>query len=433
MGHESDPLIAGKVVCPEGASTGGFTIEFVNRDTKWRSGQIPLNAEGAFFANLLAEKGTRNVFHIELADRQGTLQKTVPDHVVYTIGAVIEEQPLLKSIGLGKADNTVDWFFKAGMGLPQKKRSSYKTTVALKSGQPGEKFVIPIVEGENESADRNRCVGMLEIDSSMIRRDLPMGADVEVTLRISESRTLTLEAYFPLLDEDFTKQMDVEKSQADAAEIEQTLRREKDRLADLKEKADDAGENDVTGELEQLESDRELNDAARAAKGDPAAAEKAQARLLEFQLKLDAAEEKLKWPALVAEARELQEDLKSLAGEHGTRDHQDKVEDWSELVESIIAKKQTERLSKRIEEGWSLHSQILVSLPGFWVGQFRRMEGDRNRFSDAEAAERLLERGRSYMQQNNIEGLTDVVRKLWNLLPREEAERAQRGIGATIM
>jgi uncharacterized protein with von Willebrand factor type A (vWA) domain len=60
------------------------------------------------------------------------------------------------------------------------------------------------------------------------------------------------------------------------------------------------------------------------------------------------------------------------------------------------------------------------------------MERDRGKFSDTDAAERLLERGREYLQKNNIEGLTDVVRKLWNLLPRDEAEKAQRGVGATI-
>ena len=57
-------------------------------------------------ANLLAERGFRNTFQIELLDKQGTMQKAVPDHIVYTVGAVIEEQPLLKSVGLGKADNS---------------------------------------------------------------------------------------------------------------------------------------------------------------------------------------------------------------------------------------------------------------------------------------------------------------------------------------
>ena len=328
----------------------------------------------------------------------------------------------------------MDIFFKAGSGLPQKKRwpQSYKTTVALKAGQPGEVVRIPLVEGEQEHADRNRVVGALEIDSSMVRRDLPQDSDVEVTLRISESRTLTLEAYFPQLDEEFTKQVEIEKGNADATEIVQTLRKEKERLEALKDKAGDAGETDLVEELEKLEDDRERDDAAIAAKGDPAAAEKAQARVLELQLKLDTAEAKLKWPALVSEARDLKEELKDLAGEHGTSAHRDKVNDWSELVDSIIVKKQTDRLAKRIEEGRNLFAQILFTLPAFWVGQFQRMDRERHKFSDGDGAERLLQRGRSYLQENNVEGLSDVVRKLWSLLPREEAEKAQRGIGATI-
>ena len=361
VGHDAEPLIAGKVTSPDETSTNGFSIEFVNRDTKWRSGQIPLNADGAFMANLLAEKGSRNNFHIELSNQQGSLQKVVPDHVVYTIGAVIEEQPLLKSIGLGKADNSVDWYFKAGAGLPQKKRwpSAYKTTVAVKAGQAGAAIKIPIVEGEEPRADRNRVVGLLEIDSSMLRRDLPAGSEFEITLKISESRAIVLEVYFPLLDEEFTEQVDVEKQGANPAEIAKNYSDEKKRLKELKEIAKVAGDPAAVQDLEQLESDRDLKDAVRAAKGDPAAAEKAQARLLELQKKLDVAEEKQKWPTLVAEARTLQEDLNKLADDHGNSNQQEKAEDWCDKVESIIEKKQTERLPRTIEEGHLIYRQII--------------------------------------------------------------------------
>lgn len=153
---------------------------------------------------------------------------------------------------------------------------------------------------------------------------------------------------------------------------------------------------------------------------------------MEFQLKLDAAEEKLRWPTLVAEARELQDELNDLAKEHGQSIHREKVEDWSELIDTIIAKKQTDRLEKRIEDGRALFAQILCSLPAFWVGQFQRLDRDRSKFTDTATADRLLDRGRNYLQQNNVDGLTDVVRKLWDLLPQEEAEKARRGIGATI-
>jgi molecular chaperone DnaK len=435
VGHESDPLIAGKVTSPSSDSTSGFKIEFVNPSTKWRSGQIPLNSEGGFMGNLLAEKGVRNVFQIELANAHGSLQKVVPDHVVYTVGAVIEEQPLIKSIGLAKADNSVDWFFKGGTGLPQKKRwpGSHRTTVGLKVGQESAAVKIPIVEGEEEHADRNRVVGFLEVNSTMVRRDVPAGSEMEITLRIDESRTVTLEVYFPLLDEEFTKQLEIEKPHADPSQIEATLRSEKTRLQELREKADDAGEETLVEELQRVEEDKDRDEAVRAAKGDPAAAEKAAARVLELQNKLDAIEKKLRWPALVAEARELQEEAASLASDHGNSAQQEKVEDWSEVIDSIIEKKQTDRLPRKIEEGRTIYAQILFSLPGFWVGKFQSMERDRGHFSDPAAAERLFERGREYLRNNNIEGLTDVVRKLWSLLPREEAERAQRGVGSTIV
>lgn len=127
--------------------------------------------------------------------------------------------------------------------------------------------------------------------------------------------------------------------------------------------------------------------------GDPAAAEKAQARILELQLQLDAAEEKLKWPALVAEARELQEELNEMSQEHGKAALREKVDDRSELIDSIITKKQTERLAKHIELGRSLYAQILFALPAFWVSRFQTLERDRSKFTDPSAADRLFERG----------------------------------------
>jgi hypothetical protein len=204
-------------------------------------------------------------------------------------------------------------------------------------------------------------------------------------------------------------------------------------LNKLKEKAEEAGEDSIVEELEQLESDKDRDEAVRAAKGDAGAAEKAQARVLELQNKLDNVEKKLQWPTLVTEARELQENISKLADDHANQSQKDKVEDWSEAIDGIVEKKQIDRLTRKLEEGHTIFGQILCSLPSFWVGNFQRMERDRGNFSDTNAAERLFERGREYLQKNNIEGLTDVVRKLWNLMPSDEAEKAQRGVGSTIL
>ena len=435
VGHENDPLIAGKITNPEDLATTGFTIEFANRDTKWSSGQIPLNAKGAFIANLLAEKGSRNTFHIALSDSQGNLQKTVPDHVNYTIGAVIEEQPLLKSIGLAKADNTVDWLFKEGSGLPQRKRApkSYQTTIPLVAGEKGEALKIPVVEGEMELADRNRPIGELVIDGAMISRNLPAASEVEITLRIDQSRTIKVDAYFPVIDEEFSDDITLEMAGTEAEELSEKFQEEKSRLKSLQEKADGAENEDLVDELEKIESDDDRDAAFRAARGDVGAAEKARAKLVELQNQLDAAEEKLKWPTFVEEARELQERLANIAEITESETLKERANDWSGVVAGIIDKKQQNRLARKIDEGHQLHFQILSSIPAFWVGRFQAMEKDPGTFTDQAASERLFERGRMYMQENNVDGLTDVVRKLWSLMPREEAERQQRGVGSTII
>ena len=59
------------------------------------------------------------------------------------------------------------------------------------------------------------------------------------------------------------------------------------------------GDDEALEEIEELEHDKDRDEVVRAAKGDPGAAEKAQARLLELQNKLDAAEEKLNSPSQV--------------------------------------------------------------------------------------------------------------------------------------
>ena len=123
VGHEIDPLAGGKVLNPDGASVEGFTIELVNPKSQWRSGKVTLRADGAFLINLLAEKGERNVFNIELRDASGTMQKAVPDHMVYTVGAVVEEQPLDQFDGRGSRNKRSRVVLQKGALAYRKRRS----------------------------------------------------------------------------------------------------------------------------------------------------------------------------------------------------------------------------------------------------------------------------------------------------------------------
>ena len=437
VGHETDPLAGGKVSNPDGTSVEGFTIELVNTKSQWRSGKVTLPADGGFLISLRAEKGERNVFNIELRDSGGRLQKAVPDHTVYTVGVVNTEQPLIHSIGVGLATNEVERFFNKGMGLPQKKKAKepFRTARALKAGEEGMVIRVPVVEGESEAADRNRLVGYLHITSAMIKRDLAAGSEIEITLEIDPSRSITVNAYIPVLDEEFEYHLDLTKTNVTPDVLEMDLAREVHRLRSLTNKAAEASDTKATAALQKLRTSELLNEiekAVAAAKGDPDAAEKADKRLLELKLLLDDAERKIEWPMMVSKAREWLEDLDNLVKQHGTAQQQQRAARLAEEVEEMIAEKQVDRLPRRQKDLEALYFEVLFAIPAYWVNQFRRMEQQREAFSGKDESERLFVMGHNYLQQNNADGLKNVVLKLWDLLPKTAVDELQRGLGEIV-
>jgi len=437
IGHENDPLAGGKITSPSGSSVEGFTVEVVNAKTQWRSGKIALRSDGTFVVNLLAEKGQRNVFKIELYDTTGTRQKAVPDHLTYTIGAVVYEQPLIHSMGVARADNSVAWFFQKGSGLPiEKTLRDFQTAYAIKASDPDKEIKIPIVEGESELADRNREIGYLSIPSTKLRRDLPAGSGVELKLKIDKSRLLFLNVYIADLDEEFDHTFDLRKATVTSDKLAEDLATEKSRLKGLVKKAEEANDNDGLAALREVESSellKEIVETITAAKGDPDAAEKADKRLLEFKLRLDKIECGVELPTLISETNGWFEDLDKLLKQHGSSKHQERAAELEDEASEIISKKDANRLSRKLTQIQDLYFQVLFSVPAYWVNQFQRLEKERSKMGNQDEAERLTDMGRNYLNQNNIDGLKNVVTRLWDLLPKQVVDNVQRGLGAGVL
>ena len=436
VGHETDPSVGGKVSSPSGDKVEGFTIELVNNKSQWRSGRITLRSDGAFMLNLHSEKGVRNTFSIELFDSTGSRQQTVPDHLVYTVGAVIEEQPLLNSIGAALAGNSCDTLFKKGSGLPLKVKRTYHTTKPIKVGNTEAAIIIPIIEGENELADRNRLIGSFHITSTMIKRDLPAGSEVEIEFRIDESRLITVIAYVTALDEEFKHQFDLRKKAISPTDIKEDYEKELKRLRSLVKQAEDAEDSKTVDDLEALQSSdlvKEIEEAVAAAQGDHDAGEKAEKRLLEFKLKLDATEANVKWPALVAEINDWLEHLNKVVTQHGTDEQQKRSHELSGEADEIMQQRKTERLGKKLSQVQELYFQVLSSLPSYWVNRFRDLEKKRPQMNDQGKAERLFDMGQRYYQENNVNGLRNVVGQLRELLPPQVVEEDPRGYDSTLI
>jgi len=436
VGMDSAPMVGGKVSGPSTRDFTGFTLELVNTKTQWRSGKISLRADGVFLVNLHAERGDRNTFAIELFDHSGRLQKTSPDVLTYTVGAVVEEQPLINSMGIALANNDYDKLLEKGRGLPLKATCDYRTAHPLRQGESGEVLKIPVIEGELERADRNRLVGYLEISADKIRRDLPAGSEIETTVKIDESRLVTVNAYVPLLDEEFTVKLDMERRKADPERLKQQYEAEMKRLREAKANVGDnpggSAEELIQG-IEKSPLMQEVKDSVVAAQGDPDVAAKCEKRLLELQLKLDEAVDALEWPTLLAQVRQWLKDLDTVVTQHGSKMQRDKAAELGEDIKDIVVKRETDRLRKKLDQVQRLYWVIVTAQPGFWVHQFLYLEEQKHKMSDHLRATRLLDQGRECMEKNNFVGLQNIVRNLWDLLPREVVEAAQRGYQSGIV
>jgi len=437
VGLDSAPMVGGKVAASTTHDFTGFTIELVNSKTQWRSGKVPLRPDGVFLANLHAERGERNTFSAELCDPAGRRQKLEPDTLTYTIGVGGDvEQPLINSMGIALANNEYDKLFEKGRGLPLKATRDYRTILPIRQGRAEDIFRIPVVEGENDKADRNRLNGALEIRGDMIRRDLPAGSEVEVTLKMDESRILTVAAYVPLLDEEFAAKIEMKRHQPSPDVLRKDYEAEMNRFREVKAKAAATGGQTAEKLVEEVEASplaQEVKEVLAAAKADPTAALEGEKRLLELKLKLDEAADALEWPSLVAESRDWVAYLQKVTDQHGSSQQKQKAADLAAQVEETIRDRKPDRLRKRIEQIARLYYDIVMAQAGWWVYQLQKMEEQQPEMSDQAKAARLLGQGQDCLAKNNVTGLQNVVRQLWDLLPDETVEQAKRGYGATIM
>jgi len=126
-------------------------------------------------------------------------------------------------------------------------------------------------------------------------------------------------------------------------------------------------------------------------------------------------------------------DLDTVVSQHGSQAQRDRAFQIVDEVDDFIAKRQMDRLRKKLTHVRQLYFEIVFAQPGFWVQQFRWLENENHKMSDQARALRLLDQGRECIGKNNVTGLQNIVRQLWDLLPSEAVKDAQRGFQSGVV
>jgi molecular chaperone DnaK len=421
VGADEEVLVAGRIRLGDGQTAAGHTIEFSKPG--WRSGRIRISAEGAFMTHLLAQRG-ENVYTIEIFDPTGNGRSVSPDRLRYLRKAMFKEIPLTQTIAIELSDQSIDLMFEKNKPLPVERTRTYKQMTLVRQGDAGSVIRIPILEGSNARANRNSLIGFLQIGSTEIRRDVTPGTEIEFTLSVDTSQKLTATAYIATLNQEFTTTIDLEKPQVQAGVVRSDAEKELERANKMRERVSEMADDAVKAAWARVENERLIEEVEKALRfldrgGD--APDVLLDALRRLQVGLDAVEELLEWPTLVAEAAKNRADAEELTRDkHAGEDDKATFARLCREHQQALNGRSSDLLRRVSLEFDTLCYTILYKIPGYWVSRFEYLASQRSLMTDPQLAGDLLAQGRRSIDKGDVEGLKSVVRQLRKLLPREQ-------------
>jgi molecular chaperone DnaK len=381
-----------------------------------------VGAEGVFMTQLFAEEKRRCEYAIELCDPTGTRVPTSPDRVVYTLGIVPDKPPASHTIGVGLANDDVRCFLEKGTKLPARKMCGLHSTVPLRAGNAEDVLRIAVIEGENARATRNHGIGVLLIPGTKVRRDLPIGSEIEVTILMDESQRVRVQAFVPVLDEDFEIAFDLNMLHNSLEKSREEMKKQKDRLAKAREKAQRTKAMKADAALSRIEKEHlidEVDALMDAAGQDPDAMHQLDRRVRDFTAAVDNVEDAAEWPALLERAEASRRDADRLVNELGDASEKNRLRTLENDLQRAIDAGDPDMLRQCADELDGLWFQVADRQAAFHVGRFNHLVQRLGSMRDPAQAEQLIAQGRRAINNNDVQALKAANRQLMSLLPRD--------------
>ena len=343
--------------------------------------------------------------------------------------ADLEYQPsLTHSIGVGLADHTFDPLVRRGAPLPARQEVSLRTTVGVHRGEDRGIVLVPILEGEHRRADRNRRVGRVEIVPGQVRRDVPEGSEVRLTIVIDETRLVIARAYLPVLDEEFEYVLNLrDKTVPDHEDLARQFQAEKSRIAAAREQAAGVGDAAAREKLASIDSERVVPEIAalvEAARADPDAALTCADLLLSLRAAVDEVEDALDWPLLIQEARELSDAAREVVTDRGDAEHRRLLAAADAAVRDAITAHDPDLLTQRMDDLRVLGSRVLDDSGDLPLLVFEDLRSRQTEMSDPREAGLLISAGRRAAEVGDMATLRHLNVQLAGLLPAAQPPRS---------
>lgn len=378
--------------------------------------KVKLN-KGKFFYTVKVQKNRQNSYWVYVFDSKSNPVKISTDSFTIAHGISVSGAPLPHSIKVvveEQGENVCDTLFEKEEILPLSKTLDiYKTSRKLKKGEDNY-LSIKILEGESDKQDRNDFVCELGIPGKGLPHDLPSGTPIELTVRINESRELSVTAYIPLIDMSFNARTTLTDEEIDTDTLSTKLMGQRKRSEAIFEYASPDERQKISDALQST------TESVNNASSDSDEKRKANKQLKNLQVMLDGMEEEKKMPQLIKEYNARVENLDKIIREYA--DPKQKEENLKQL-ESIkaggaqaINENNKVLLSGANEQLENLRLKAIYSNPNTWIVVFKQLI-EQDNFVNEEEAKYYINKGAQAIQAKNYEELKVCVSQLSMLRP----------------
>jgi molecular chaperone DnaK len=436
---ELESVVAGRVLHAQGE----IEIKIEDGSGLWTSGWITPK-EGLFEVTVPLKPDDVTTFWLYARDDQGRLRETDAPEIKVRHGLVSSAPPLPHTLSIEvlgpQGTPLLDPVFSKGTPLPADRKIKYRATHALVPNKPESDLAIKLWEGEHaDDPEANDWVGKLMLSHDAVRRSVPEGAEIDLVIRISASRLISVEGFVPHVNQSFSGQLYVpQRDEQDFSSLSQSAfadARAYDRRLDELER--NAADGAAQAELERLRREvAELRAKSPPPNQPPDESDPDDAR--RFVEKSKSVRRTLsRLERRGADARSaitnpdrlrLIERAEAVTKDHGSALEKQELGALTRELGRATAKGDDRAVQRLCEEIDGLRFRVLSKHDWFWREILESMTDGADKCVDPVEARRLLAQGRAAVSKGDGAQLREVVRALWGLQQPDDAEVArQRG------
>lgn len=399
-------------------------VELVRSDNGWSSGKVEINDIGDVIECQLMD-GKNNAFTINAYDDKGSVIPCFPREINIMQGIVVGNAVLPYNISIEVHDSGLDKnVVKSVKGLEKNQQipatgalNGLKTRNQLRPGMEEDTIIIPIYQSEHNaegtSAVHNDHVFDVVITGDEVGQLIPVGSDVDITIKVDRSQMLKLEAFFPVSGETVEKEVEIAvRSVISASEHEKLKESANKKLRALKTSPSISASETV--EADKMLSD--INNRFDGEKGTEDGRMHLQADIRRAFLKMEEVEQGHEWETLEAEIREEFDRLEKANNELGNK--------YDKQVASVRSQVDMTIRSKDVRQGRAVLDDInslfvavtlIYQLMGFIDYHLKNFNSIL--WKDANRARQLLQQGKQVAATNPSEStLHPIVRSVIDLM-----------------